>query len=156
MCNVAVTDPKLAGELWINGKDATQPAANPGCLLRAVREANARGEQVRAAYVPDTEFGTRWFADKSIWVQDGRNYLPFGTLAGAAALHRSPPRRDGRRLPAGASGCGVTAAPAVLTADAPAVAVPTTPAPARQAAILAVLAGARRHRWPPPSRSGRC
>jgi NitT/TauT family transport system substrate-binding protein len=83
VCNAAVTDPKLAGELWLDGKDATQPAANPGCLLRAVREATARGEQVRAAYVPDTEFGTRWFADKSIWVQDGRNYLPFGTLAGA-------------------------------------------------------------------------
>ena len=38
---------------------------------------------MRAAYVPDTEFGTRWFADKSVWVQDGRNYLPFGTPAGA-------------------------------------------------------------------------
>ena len=83
VCDVAVTDPKLASELWIDGADATQPAANPGCLLRAVREANAGGEQVRAAYVPDTEFGTRWFADKSIWVQDGRNYLPFGTSAGA-------------------------------------------------------------------------
>jgi len=83
VCNVAVTDPKLASELWLKGKDATQAAANPGCLLRAVREANARGEQVRAAYVPDTEFGTRWFADKSVWVQDGRNYLPFGTAAGA-------------------------------------------------------------------------
>jgi NitT/TauT family transport system substrate-binding protein len=83
VCNVAVTDPKLASELWIDGKDSTQPAANPGCLLRAVRDANARGEQVRAAYVPDTDFGTRWFADKSVWVRDGRNYLPFGTLAGA-------------------------------------------------------------------------
>jgi NitT/TauT family transport system substrate-binding protein len=83
VCNVAVTDPKLASELWIDGADATQPAANPGCLLRAIREANAGGEQVRAAYVPDTEFGTRWFADKSIWVQDGPNYQPFGTPAGA-------------------------------------------------------------------------
>ena len=84
VCNVAVTDPKLAGELWINGKDATQPAANPGCLLRAVREANADGEQVRAAYVPDTEIGTRWFADKSVWVHDGEQ-LP-------ALRHRSPAR----------------------------------------------------------------
>jgi NitT/TauT family transport system substrate-binding protein len=83
VCNVAVTDPKLAGEVWFGDKDTTQPAANPGCLLRAVREAGARGEQVRAAYVPDTEFGTRWFADKSTWVLDGKKYLPFGTLAGA-------------------------------------------------------------------------
>jgi NitT/TauT family transport system substrate-binding protein len=83
VCNIAVTDPKLAGELWIDGADATQPAANPGCLLRAIREANGRGDQIRAAYVPDTEFGTRWFADKSVWVKDGPNYLPFGTPAGA-------------------------------------------------------------------------
>jgi NitT/TauT family transport system substrate-binding protein len=83
VCNVAVTDAKLAGELWLDGKDTTQPAANPGCLLRAIRDATARGEQVRAAYVSDTEFGTRWFADKSVWVGDGINYLPFGTLAGA-------------------------------------------------------------------------
>jgi NitT/TauT family transport system substrate-binding protein len=83
VCNVAVTDSKLASELWLTGRDTTQPAANPGCLLRAVREASARGDQVRAAYVPDTEFGTRWFADKSIWVRNGTDYLPFGTLAGA-------------------------------------------------------------------------
>ncbi|OBB00164.1 ABC transporter substrate-binding protein [Mycobacteriaceae bacterium 1482268.1] len=83
VCNVAVTDAKLAGEVWIDGKDTTQPAANPGCLLRAVREAGARGEKVRVAYVPDTEYGTRWFADKSVWVKDGTNYLPFATAAGA-------------------------------------------------------------------------
>ena len=83
VCKVAVTDPKLAGELWIDGKDTTQPAANPGCLLRAVREAAAKGETVRAVYVPDTEFGTRWFADKSVWVRNGGDYLPFATASGA-------------------------------------------------------------------------
>ena len=44
---------------------------------------HARGSKVRAAYVPDAELGTRWFADKSVWVRDGQNYLPFGTPAGA-------------------------------------------------------------------------
>jgi NitT/TauT family transport system substrate-binding protein len=83
VCNVAVTDPKTAGELWIDGKGTTQPAANPGCLLRAVREAAAKGETVRAVYVPDTEFGTRWFADKSVWVSSGGDYLPFATASGA-------------------------------------------------------------------------
>jgi NitT/TauT family transport system substrate-binding protein len=84
VCGVAASDPALAGELWLDGSDATQPAANPGCLLRAIREAAARGDTVRAAYVPDTEFGTRWFADKSVWVRsNGTDYLPFGTAAGA-------------------------------------------------------------------------
>jgi NitT/TauT family transport system substrate-binding protein len=84
VCNVAVTDPKLAGEVWLDGQPTTQPAANPDCLLRAVREAIAKGQKVRAAYVPDTEFGTRWFADKAFWVRDRATYLPFDTAAGAA------------------------------------------------------------------------
>jgi NitT/TauT family transport system substrate-binding protein len=91
VCNVAVTDPKLAGELWIDGKDTTQPAANPGCLLRAIREAGAHGEKVRAAYVPDTELGTRWFADKSIWVKNGTDYLPFDSVAGAGRYTAAHP-----------------------------------------------------------------
>jgi NitT/TauT family transport system substrate-binding protein len=91
VCNIAVVDPKLAGEVWLDGQDTTQPAANPGCLLRAVREAAAKGQKVRAAYVPDHDFGTRWFADKSVWVRDGATYLPFGTVAGAQRYTGSHP-----------------------------------------------------------------
>lgn len=77
------TSAPAAGELWLQGSDSTTPAATPNELLRAVREAEAGGATVRAAYIPDTELGTRWFADKSIWVRDGARYLPFGTAAGA-------------------------------------------------------------------------
>lgn len=77
------TSAPAAGELWLQGSDSTTPAATPNELLRAVREAEAGGATVRAAYVPDTELGTRWFADKAIWVRDGARYLPFGTPAGA-------------------------------------------------------------------------
>jgi NitT/TauT family transport system substrate-binding protein len=83
VCKVAVNDPARAGELWLDGADTTQPAATPACLLKAIREATARGATVRAAYVTDTEFGTRWFADKAIWVRDGRDHLPFATPTGA-------------------------------------------------------------------------
>lgn len=83
VCNAAADDPARAGEVWLDGRDATQPAANPNCLLKAVRDANAKGVKVRAAYVPDAELGTRWFADHATWVKDGPNYLPFGTAAGA-------------------------------------------------------------------------
>ncbi|MDG4667662.1 ABC transporter substrate-binding protein [Mycobacterium sp. 236(2023)] len=91
VCDVAVTDAKLAGELWIDGAESTQPAANPDCLLRAVREATADGQNIRAAFVPDTEFGTRWFADKSFWVRDGQKHLPFDTAAGAARYTTAHP-----------------------------------------------------------------
>ena len=83
VCNTDVSDAALAGELWLDGQDTTQAAASPDCLLRAVREATGRGQRVRAAYITDTEFGTRWFADKSVWVRDGGRHLPFDTTAGA-------------------------------------------------------------------------
>jgi sulfonate transport system substrate-binding protein len=83
VCNTPVDNAAEAGELWLDGTDKTQPAASPACLLKAVRDATAKGTKVRAAYIPDTELGTRWFADKAAWVSDGKNYLPFATPAGA-------------------------------------------------------------------------
>lgn len=76
-------DPAQASELWLDGADSTQTVPDPTSLLRAVRDATAHGAKVRAAYVPDAELGTRWFADKAVWVQNGQHYLPFGTPAGA-------------------------------------------------------------------------
>ncbi|OBI20082.1 ABC transporter substrate-binding protein [Mycobacterium sp. E2327] len=81
--SVLAGDPALASELWLDGSETTQTIANPTALLQAIRDAAARGVKVRAAYVPDAELGTRWFADKAVWVRDGQNYLPFGTVAGA-------------------------------------------------------------------------
>jgi NitT/TauT family transport system substrate-binding protein len=91
VCNTPVSNPALASELWLTGSDSTQPAANPTCLLRAIRDATSRGATVRAAYVPDTELGSRWFADRAVWVRDGQNYLPFTTAAGAKRYTASHP-----------------------------------------------------------------
>jgi NitT/TauT family transport system substrate-binding protein len=81
VCQKPVADPARAGELWLG--DHTQPAADPTCVLRAVKAAQAAGQQVTAAYVPDAGTGTRWFADKSVWVRDGAVFRPF--LSDAAA-----------------------------------------------------------------------
>ncbi|GJF29833.1 putative nitrate ABC transporter, periplasmic protein [Kitasatospora sp. NE20-6] len=85
VCAKPVTDPALAGEIWYQGEDATHPAADPRCLLRAVRAATAAGKKLRAAYVPDAATGTRWFADKDHWVLDGTALLPFTTEDGVRA-----------------------------------------------------------------------
>ena len=103
VCHTPVT--AHAGEVWLDGSDTTQPAASPTCLLKAVRAANARGATVRAAYVSDTELGTRWFADKAAWVQDGPTYLPFDTPAGAkryVAAHPGSTTVDYQQALAGA------------------------------------------------------
>jgi NitT/TauT family transport system substrate-binding protein len=89
-CGTAVSDPATAGELWLAGEQSTHPAAGPACLLRAVKAARAAGKRIRAAYVPDAVTGTRWFADKSVWVRDGATVKPFVTTAAAqtyAASH---------------------------------------------------------------------
>jgi NitT/TauT family transport system substrate-binding protein len=83
ICGRAVDNSPQAGELWLDGADRPQPAADATCLLRAVQAAKAQGKTIRAAYVPDAELGTRWFADKAIWLRDGDNYLPFTTSAAA-------------------------------------------------------------------------
>ncbi|MGW1642586.1 ABC transporter substrate-binding protein [Streptomyces lavendulae] len=68
-------------ELWLKGQTATQTYATPRELLRA-----ARGADVRAAYVPDAETGTLWFADRAAWVAEGGGDLrAFVTAAGAKA-----------------------------------------------------------------------
>jgi NitT/TauT family transport system substrate-binding protein len=83
VCGKAVRDPATAGELWLDGEPTTRPAADPTCLLRAVKAAQEAGQKIRAGYVPDAGTGTRWFADKSAWVRDGAKFQPFVTPAAA-------------------------------------------------------------------------
>ncbi|GII82811.1 putative nitrate ABC transporter, periplasmic protein [Sphaerisporangium siamense] len=95
-CGVPVNDAGTAGELWVSGT-ATRPAATPTCLLRQIR---ALGGTYRAAYVPDAATGTRWFADKAVWVRDPARdatarFLPFTTAAGAGEYVS---RHDGARV----------------------------------------------------------
>ncbi|MGR6919050.1 ABC transporter substrate-binding protein [[Actinomadura] parvosata] len=92
VCGKPVTDPATASELWLSGENATRPAATPTCLLRQVAAAAGK---VRAAYVPDTVTGTRWFADKSVWLKGpGGTFLPFTTQEGADAYREQHPKTE--------------------------------------------------------------
>lgn len=108
VCHTAVDNPGTAGELWLDGADTTA-AATPVCLLKAIRQAEGEGKKVRAAYVSDAELGTRWFADKAVWVRlpgpGAEGFLPFGTPAGAeryTAAHPGAAIVDYRQALAGA------------------------------------------------------
>ncbi|GAA4382614.1 ABC transporter substrate-binding protein [Tsukamurella soli] len=74
---LAAGAPARVNEVWFDGATTTQTEATPELLLKAL--ATAGGRKVRAAYVPDTVTGTRWFADRSVWLRDGRQLLPFAT-----------------------------------------------------------------------------
>ncbi|MGW4811569.1 ABC transporter substrate-binding protein [Kitasatospora cineracea] len=95
VCGKPVTDPALAGELWYQGEQATRPAADPTCLLKAVKAGAASGGKLRAAYVPDAATGTRWFADQDWWVRDGDAFKPFTTEDGAKTYLAARPTATG-------------------------------------------------------------
>lgn len=76
------TAPASKPEVWLKGASTTSTYADPTALLRYVAE---HSDTVRAAYVPDATTGTRWFADKSIWVQDDTDLEPFVTESAADA-----------------------------------------------------------------------
>ncbi|MFF2571294.1 ABC transporter substrate-binding protein [Streptomyces sp. NPDC058084] len=67
-------------ELWLKGQSTTRSFDTPEELLKAVKAAD-----VRAAYVPDALTGTLWFADKAVWVADGKRLRAFVTPANAEA-----------------------------------------------------------------------
>jgi NitT/TauT family transport system substrate-binding protein len=83
VCGTEVSDPALAGEVWVQGEADTRPVADPGCLLQNVKAIEADGGTLRAAYIPDAVTGTRWFADHMIWLRDGEQLLPFATRESA-------------------------------------------------------------------------
>jgi NitT/TauT family transport system substrate-binding protein len=82
-CRKQVSDPTTAGEVWVQGVDDTRPVADPTCLLRNVAAVKASGKTVRAAYVPDALTGTRWFADRMVWLRQGARFVPFATQESA-------------------------------------------------------------------------
>jgi NitT/TauT family transport system substrate-binding protein len=91
VCDTEVSDPALAGEVWVEGEPDTRPVADPECLLRNVKAVKADGDKLRTAYIPDAVTGTRWFADRMIWLRDGQDLLPFATRESAdeyAAAHK--------------------------------------------------------------------
>ena len=96
VCGEKITDPALAGEIWVDGEPDTQPVASPECLLRNVNAVEADGDQLRAAYLPDAVTGTRWFADRMVWLQDGQELLPFATEESAQQYSADHPGAEPR------------------------------------------------------------
>ncbi|MGW7274524.1 ABC transporter substrate-binding protein [Streptomyces sp. NPDC054864] len=85
---LAATPKPPRSELWLKGENKTRSFAEPADMLR---QAAAKQGKVRAAYVPDTTTGTSWFADKAVWVADGKKLLPFVTPSTATAYTKAHP-----------------------------------------------------------------
>ncbi|MEY9988887.1 NitT/TauT family transport system substrate-binding protein [Streptomyces sp. V4I8] len=85
---LAATPEPSRSEVWVKGEETTRPFGSPTALLKFV--AGHRNE-VRAAYVPDATNGTRWYADRAVWVQDGKELQPFVTPSAARAYTQAHP-----------------------------------------------------------------
>jgi NitT/TauT family transport system substrate-binding protein len=94
VCHLPVDDPRTASEVWFAGAASTAPAATPTCALQQIAE---RAAPVRAAYVPDTNTGTRIFASSATWVLDPTaparsRLLPFALPTDAGSYLASHPQ----------------------------------------------------------------
>ncbi|MFT4086298.1 MAG: ABC transporter substrate-binding protein [Gordonia sp. (in: high G+C Gram-positive bacteria)] len=78
------------GEVWYSGED-TAKFDDATAVLKAVRTARDQHKQVTAAYITDPVLGTRWFADRAVWLRDGAQFQAFTTPDGAAAYRTSHP-----------------------------------------------------------------
>jgi NitT/TauT family transport system substrate-binding protein len=80
VCNAPVDNPKLAGEVWIQGGDIV-PFRSPLCTLLGVTKYAAEGKKFNAVYLVDHELGIKVFADAAFYAveQDSKktDVVPF-------------------------------------------------------------------------------
>ena len=66
LCKTAITRPKEAGEVWVEGAHIAA-YSSPVCTLAAVNKAQAEGKKVKVAYLNDKPLGIKLFADKAFY-----------------------------------------------------------------------------------------
>jgi NitT/TauT family transport system substrate-binding protein len=67
VCNVHVTDPAQAGQIWIQGGDVA-PFSSAACTLAAVRHYTKNGKKLAAVYVMDHALSIELFAETAFYV----------------------------------------------------------------------------------------
>ena len=72
VCNVPVTNPAEAGQIWIEGGDIV-PFSSPLCTLMGVNKFTAAGKKLNAVYLVDHELGIKVFADAAFYAVGGKN-----------------------------------------------------------------------------------
>jgi NitT/TauT family transport system substrate-binding protein len=66
VCNSAVTDPKQAGEIWVENGDIVA-FSSPVCTLAGIGKFTAEGKKLNAAYLVDQGLGIKVFADMAFY-----------------------------------------------------------------------------------------
>src|SRR5262245_8470394 len=69
-CNTPVTQPRKAGEVWVDG-EGIAPFSSAACTLGAYASLKAKGKKINMAYVFDTARGIKLFADQAYYALGG-------------------------------------------------------------------------------------
>jgi NitT/TauT family transport system substrate-binding protein len=68
-----VSEPRLAGQIWIKGESKVRVFSTPEAAFAAARKEESEGKAIRVVYVHDRESGLKLFADKAWYVsQEGK------------------------------------------------------------------------------------
>jgi NitT/TauT family transport system substrate-binding protein len=72
-CKTAITRPKEAGEVWVQGAAAVEPHASALCTLGAIGKLEASGKKIQASYLTDQALGIKVFADKAFYAVNAKD-----------------------------------------------------------------------------------
>ena len=72
VCNVAITNPKEAGQVWVKDGDIVS-YSSPACALEGVRKLTASGKKLNAVYLVDHELGIKVFANMAFYSVAAKN-----------------------------------------------------------------------------------
>lgn len=75
-CKKPITDPRKAGEIWIDGENIL-PFASAICTLGAYADFKSKGKKINMAYVFDTSRGIKLFADQAFYAAGNGEIAPF-------------------------------------------------------------------------------
>jgi NitT/TauT family transport system substrate-binding protein len=70
VCGKAITRPKDAGEIWIEGGDIV-PLSSPVCTFKGIRKYQEAGKKIAVVYLYDQELGIKVFADRAFYAVNG-------------------------------------------------------------------------------------
>jgi NitT/TauT family transport system substrate-binding protein len=70
VCGKAITRPKDAGEIWIEGGDIV-PLSSPVCTFMGIRKFQEAGKKIAVVYLYDQGLGIKVFADRAFYAVNG-------------------------------------------------------------------------------------
>lgn len=72
LCNAAITKPREAGQVWVEGGDII-PFSSAVCTLAGIKKLQSEGRKIGVAYVFDRSLGIKLFADKAFYAVNTTN-----------------------------------------------------------------------------------